>query len=775
MSIPNIYDARGLDRSTPGTPDRVAETLDDVSGDAGFGEDIERLDMGDEPDDDDYDKLLQLARAAEDQSVIFINQHQRERWIRSMKAVKSEHHSGSKYLKEAYRNRSRVFRPKTRSALRKTMTAAANALFSTGDVIALSAVNESDDFHVASAALKQELLNYRLSRVSRRNGVRWFQTCMGALYNAETIGVCISKQTWKYRKEVIPARGGQPERTIVMMDRPGVDLLKPENCFCDFNADWTDPAQTSPYFIIKYQMSPEDAWDMIQGQGGNGAIEWMPDVDIETLRANGGGQDATAAGIRAARNDGRDPSQQASGPFRQIWLREVFMRFEGRDLVFWTLDNLRLLSKPIPTVDAYPAFSGERPIAMGVGALEPFVIYPQSKVDSLQPLQQEVNDQANLRLDHMKQVVAPPAKVLRGKRVDTQQVQRRSPNSYIMLDAMTDLEWANIPDLPQGAFVENNYMNADFDDLAGNFNGSSVQTNRSLNETVGGMRLLAGSADQIGQFDITVFVETWVEPVVWQLLKLEEMYESDATVLAIAGEKAKLFEKFGLDSVTDELLTRECHLTVKVGVGSSSEPQMELQKIIGAFGAASQILMPFIQGGVIKPPVPRTEEIVNVVFGKAGVADGAERFFSFIPDDKDAPQPQAPQPDPAKMAELQLKSKIADQAHQRGMADLQLKAAGVQQKQQTTQATMADHDKDRIAAIQMEHMRSLAAIGQSIQDQLAERRRQFAEHHFGLETQRREHAHAHTTGEAERAARIDAAAKQAEAKMSQMGTTNGGE
>jgi hypothetical protein len=84
-----------------------------------------------------------------------------------------------------------------------------------------------------------------------------------------------------------------------------------------------------------------------------------------------------------------------------------------------------------------------------------------------QPLQQEANDVANLRLDHMKQVVAPPVKVKRGRKVDLTQVQRRAQNSVIQVQAMDDVEWAEVPDVPPSSYQETNYINADFDDLAG--------------------------------------------------------------------------------------------------------------------------------------------------------------------------------------------------------------------------------------------------------------------------------------------------------------------
>jgi hypothetical protein len=68
--------------------------------------------------------------------------------------------------------------------------------------------------------------------------------------------------------------------------------------------------------------------------------------------------------------------------------------------------RIKLISHPIKLKKAYPEQRGERPVAIGVGALEAFKVYPMSPVESWSPMQQEINDSVNLRLDHMKQIIA---------------------------------------------------------------------------------------------------------------------------------------------------------------------------------------------------------------------------------------------------------------------------------------------------------------------------------------------------------------------------------
>ena len=92
-----------------------------------------------------------------------------------------------------------------------------------------------------------------------------------------------------------------------------------------------------------------------------------------------------------------------------------------------------------------------------------------------------------------------------------------------------------------------------------------MQTNRTLNETVGGLQLIAGTANAVQEFDIRLWIETWAEPVMGQIVRLEQFYESNVTLLGLAGERAQLAEKFGIDRLDDELL--EAEITIRINAG----------------------------------------------------------------------------------------------------------------------------------------------------------------------------------------------------------------
>jgi hypothetical protein len=729
--IPSLNENTGLDGSdfVPGASGRKAHAGDPVATGAAVPAttgDSSRM------DEDDFDltdtDLLQIVSEAESTSTSYLTSQVRTNWNRSLKAFRNEHFEGSKYLSSAFAGRSKLFRPKTRSAVRKDMANAAEALFATADVVKITAEDETDPTQRASAAIKQELLNYRLARSSGKAGIPWFIICMGARQDADVLGICVSKQHWEYKERTrhepletpyTDVETGEETtheaKTEVVLDRPNIASIPPENVLIDPAADWTNPAQSSKYLMIRYPMHVSAVLDMVKA-GPEGMIPWRSVTEEELKSQTVTPSDAAAT--RRAREGGLDPKDKSAtgSRFGIVWVYEVFLEHGGEQYTFWTIGKNKLISDVVLTEEAYPHLGGERPIVIGFGALDAHRLFPMSPVESWQQLQQEANDTANLRLDAMKAAVTPVTKVRRGRQVDIAQLQRRGPNGVIMVNAMEDVEWDRPPDVPASSFQSEAIINSDFDALAGDFNSSSVETNRRLNDTVGGMKLLAGSSSTLTGFDLRVWSETWLEPVLWQLVKLEEFYESDETILAIAGNRAKLMQKFGIDEITDHMLMAQSTLKVNVGTGgSNADPMQDLQKFELASKVAMEVLAPFFERGEINVQ-PNVEEIISEIYGKAGYKDAGERFFKVLP----PKPPQGPPPDPKSEAQAQLlqqKAQLDADAHQRkGQQDQQaheLKAAEtaqkldqagkiaqmkVQQEMTRTEAIKAKADADRMVA-----------------------------------------------------------------------------
>ena len=135
----------------------------------------------------DKDYWLGLASDAYDQSTTFLDNNYRKQWDDWISHFQSRHVPGSKYHKAAYQYRSKVFRPKSRSSVRNNEAATAAAFFSNMQVVDVEPANQGDQVQRISAAIMQELLQYRLTK-----SIPWFQTCLGAMQDAMVTGAVCS-------------------------------------------------------------------------------------------------------------------------------------------------------------------------------------------------------------------------------------------------------------------------------------------------------------------------------------------------------------------------------------------------------------------------------------------------------------------------------------------------------------------------------------------------------------------------------------------------------
>jgi hypothetical protein len=597
--------------------------------------------------------FMALVQAAEDRDQTFKGAIQRHAWRKAYAAFHNRHESGSKYESERWRKkRSTIFRPKTRSAVRKNMAAAAASMFSTDDVVNVTPLYDGDPLRSASAEVLQQCLKYRLDRTAGNAGISWFLVAMGAHLDGQTTGVMFTKQFWEYEEveeetietvteahlyedtgePVIDKETGQPlvtqreerqKKTFTTKDRPQSLNIPPDNVILDPAAYWINPCQTSSYLILKFPMTLDEARRMLSNPGKSNE-QWLQ-LDDTALRQVS--DDYNSKGVRIARDASRvdkyDNRPEASGERAGtpiVWLYENFWRIDGVDYHFWSVGSRFYASKVRTTRQAYPEQFGERPVVGGYASIETHETYPMAPVSSWYELQKELNDIVNLRLDTMKQALSPIAKVKQGTMFDFRALQDRAgQDTTIIVKDPEDLVFDRAPDVTASAYQETNYINADFDDLAGLFSGSSVNTNRNLNETVGGMRLLNSSASSITEFDIRVWVETWAEPTLRQIVRLEQMWETDETVFAVAGQRAQL-QRFGIDSITDEDLMHDVLVKVDVGMGSA-DPMQKLAKLAQSVEMLGK-MAPFFD----KKVQINSEKMIKAVMGPAGFNDGLSLF-----------------------------------------------------------------------------------------------------------------------------------------------------
>lgn len=576
---------------------------------------------------------VNLARDAHSSSSTWFDTNVRSRVIQDIRQFQGEHPEGSKYHTDSYKLKSRMFRPKTRTAIRKNEATAAAAFFSTEDVVAIRPMDDDDPVHQAAAKIHKSLLQYRLTR-PHPHGLPWFLTLMGAVQESLSVGVVASFQEWKRNQ----AKG---------IDRPDVTLLPIENYRFDPAADWRDVVNSSPYFIIKWPMYVKDIKSRMQEPPPVEDAELIVDSEdaqeeaVEAPRkpwkfyAEGQIRSATQTSdtIRMAREKGTDTKTAETGlsDFSIGWVHENFVEVGGVDVVFYTLGTEFLLSDPVPVTDRYPQ---GRPVVIGFSIVEAHKAYKSSLGTLTRDVQGEINDVANLRIDNVKLILNKRHIVRRGAQVDLRSLTRNIPGSVTLAnDPNGDVRFVTTDDATASSYQEQDRLNLDFDDMAGAFSGSSVASNRKLNETVGGMNILSSNANQVSEYQLRTLTETWVEPVLRQLVVLEQAFETDELVLKLAGKNAGL-DKFGFHEVTDELIMQDTILNVSVGVGAVN-PQTQVERFAFGMTTLSNILGPqFLQKA-------KTEEVVKELFGKLGYKDGL-RFFD-IPDENEQQDPRLQQ------------------------------------------------------------------------------------------------------------------------------------
>ncbi|WP_020409813.1 portal protein [Hahella ganghwensis] len=632
--------------------------IDDLELNEDFAAELEAAQGETEIDEADRNEgyWLRLARDAYQSSTDYLDANIRQQWEKAISHQNNEHASGSKYHTDAYRLRSKTFRPKTRTNNISAEAQLARAVFGTQDLVSVTPINDNDQMQNASADVLQQLLQYRLT-----HSVKWFLTVMGAYQDGRVYGVMASYQSWEYEET------DEDGQTVVSVDKPIVDLLPPENIRFDPSADWRDPVNTSPYVVRLVPMYAGEAQAFAERNG------WR-NYPIASYISSG--REAADDKTRMEREGTKrtDPADDGSdiNTFELIWLHENFIRLPGEgDFVYWTIGDRLLLSDPIPISERYPhLMPGERPIVLGISLIEAHKNYPASPTKLIENLQEDVNEVANQRFDNVKLVLNKRYFVRRGSETDLQALSRNSPGSSVVTkDPDNDIRIVDTNDVTSSSYQEQDRLDLSIDEITGTFSQQSVQNNRNLNETVGGMNLMSAGADAISEYGFLIFAETWMEPVLRQLIRMEQFYETDETILAIAAEKAQLFQKFGIDQLTDDLLRSELTVTVNMGRGNTN-PQVKLER----FSQGLQIL-----GGVLPGAIPRLDEdeVIKEIFGKSGYRDG-QRFFKPAEEVK----PQQPPVDQIAMERLKL-----DQ--QRLQLDMQMAEADRAMKYEIEMAKIA--------------------------------------------------------------------------------------
>lgn len=644
------------------------------------------------PKIDDF--WLLVARDAYREAESYFDANIRSDLERNMSHFANRHAPGSKYFGQSYKHRHKGFRPKTRSMVRRNEAAAAVSMFSTNDSVHIAAARSNHPAHRISADINQSLLQYRLDNTipwymtvigayqdTLNTGMcishqYWDYEELPPLKSGESeMEIKPDKEVTGKDEPVVPrdeqaeaataneastAANKTPGASIslaedrvgesdedgmdiefegdevaptILKDTPAVELRPIENVFFSVACDWRDPANTSPFIIDKIPMTIDEIKAMAEPSTGT-KIPWFKLTESQLLVGVTTDYDPVRRQREENREDSKDQRHLHRG-FDIAWVHRNIIRKDQRDWIYYTLGVHYRLSDPIPLIEAYPWLRpGERPYVIGFSNLEAHKTYPDSIVGLAAKTQQEANEINNQRRDNVALALNRRYIVKRSAQIDYVGLQRNVPGGVTETDDPTnDIRIEAPQDVTGSSYQEQDRVNADFDELTGTFSGGSVQTNKNMNETVGGMELLAGDADALTEYPLRTFVVTWVEPVLKQFIRLEQEHESDGALLNLLGEKLQLWQKHGIDRVTDDWIQGTMNLQVNVGFGATN-PQQRVQKL--AMGL--QTVLGFAPQLAQKLDA---QEVATEVFGALGFA-GADRFFPERQPDEALPQgPQA--------------------------------------------------------------------------------------------------------------------------------------
>ena len=540
---------------------------------------------------------LARARSAFRSSTDYMDSNYRKAWEDSIRAFNNQHPGDSKYNAPAYDKRSKLYRPKIRSVIRKNEAAAAAAFFSNMDVVSIAASDQSDKAQLVSADVMKQLVQYRLTR-----SIPWFQTVLGGLQEAQTLGLVCAHVHWKY--DDIDEETGK-----AATDKPAIDLIPMENIRFDPSASWIDIVNTTPYFI---HMMPMYAMDVEEKMESG---EWYK---LPITQATAGTSDSTRTARQGGKDDPQTSDSRGLDDYEIAWVQRHIHRRDGKDWEFYTLSDYGMLTDPVELKEV--VFHGRRPYVIGTCIIEVHKAVPNGVPALAKGLEDEINEIANQRIDNVKFALNKKWFAKRGVEVDLAGLVRNTPGGVVMMnDPVNDVREITWPDVTQSSYAEQQGLDMSMDELLGNFNPAALMTNGAGNAPARNMAMTSQANGTLVEYLIRTYVETFIQPVLRQLILLEQEYETDRVILGIAGKNSKLLQQMGTDEVTDELLTQETTLSVNVGMGAT-DPTQKLQKFLSGLTSFSQI---------VKNPTPGMNyvEVGKEIFGHLGYQDGS-RFFT---------------------------------------------------------------------------------------------------------------------------------------------------
>lgn len=584
-------------------------------------------------------QVLKITRDAWATATDYTDANYRKDWELGLRYFDGRHAADSKYYHDRYKHRSKGFRPKSRSWLRKLEAQGAAGFFSNPNLASVEAMNQDDPAAVATAKLLEALLQYRLE-----HSIPSFLTIIGGVQDAGKTGVVCSYNYWHYKTRTkiqtvevpmtdaatgLPPIGldGLPmtmpveqEVEEVVVDKPCIELQPIEYIKFSPNAKWWDPINTSPYvgrMVPMYLNAVRERMDKPDRYGR----QWRSFSDREILAASKKEFDTTRQ-TREGRRQDPVTNVTEPGEFEQVMAIEWIVERPEGDVCWWTIGTDLLVSEPYPLEDVY--LHKRRPLTLGFINLETHRVMPKAPIVVAGPLQRELNELTNDRRDNVRLVLQKQWFVRSGQQVDTSNLMYGVPGGVTHMRTpggpdpdVVPQEWG---DVTASSYNEQDRLNSDIDELLGNFSAASITSNRRLNETVGGLELLGEGANALSEYSLRTLSETWLLPALRQLVLLEQYYETDDRVIALCGaEKIAAAYKVGVDEMIDRMIDEELVVRIRVGM-NATDPNRRLLRFVLAMRNLKEV-------SAQPPPGMNMTEIGSEVFSLLGYGDG-KRFYN---------------------------------------------------------------------------------------------------------------------------------------------------
>lgn len=561
--------------------------------------------MEDEDEDEGEIDWQKRGQDAFRTSTGFFDSNYRQQLEDSLRAFNGQHPSGSKYNSETFRKRSNLFRPRTRTVIRKNEAALCAALFSNLQLIECEAANPDEPEEIVSAEVMQQVIQERLTVT-----MPWFKFAIGSLQDGQTQGISIAHSYWKYS-----GYKGKNGKYTVKDDKPVQELIPMENFRFDPSASWDDVVNTSPYLIHMIPMYITDVKDRMQNPDAKGR-RWKEYTDQE-IKAS---VETTDESTRNARNNSYQDDKQHPreiSDYDVVWVQRHIHRCHGEDYEWYMLGTKHMLTDPEPLSEN--VWFGERPYVIGFCILETHKAAPASLPTVGRALQDEANDIDNQISDNMKFILNKGHLVKKGANVDTASLVRNVPGRITMVnDVEKDVKEMTWPDVPPSAFEQKNRNDSDYDQLFGNFNPMMLQQSRTPRESFRTLNAVQSPSLMMTEYMLMTHVQTFLLPCLRQLVLLEQYYETDQVLLSIAGKKAKILQRFGVNEVTDAILEKRMSVNINLGMGAT-DPTTKLQRLTTALQVFVQLTQKPVAGLDMK-------EVGKELLALAGYRDG-QRFF----------------------------------------------------------------------------------------------------------------------------------------------------